>query len=156
MSGFKKFILRGNVVDLAVAVVIGAAFGAIVTALVKDIVTPAISLFGGLPDFGSWVITIGNAKFMIGDFLNAVITFLIMAFVVYFFIVLPVQKLMDRFKPEPQHEETQKECPYCLSKIPKQATRCAFCTSDLEETERQPAPAVVQAAPRPAGNGVNR
>jgi large conductance mechanosensitive channel len=156
MSGFKKFILRGNVVDLAVAVVIGAAFGAIVTALVKDIITPAISLFGGLPDFGSWVITINGARFMIGDFLNAVITFLIMAFVVYFFIVLPVQKLMDRFKPEPEHEETQRECPYCLSKIPKNATKCAFCTSELQEPERQPTPAVVEAQRQPAGNGVNR
>src|SRR5512142_2995704 len=98
LKGFRKFLLRGNVVDLAVAVVIGAAFGAVITALVKDIITPIIGIFGGLPDFASWTITINGSKFLIGDFINAVITFVILAFIIYFLVVLPMQKLMDRFK----------------------------------------------------------
>ncbi len=135
MSGFKQFLLRGNVVDLAVAVVIGTAFGAIVTALVKDIITPIIGAFGGLPDFSAWVFTINGSKFLIGDFINALISFVVIAAVVYFLVVLPVQKLMDRFKPAPiVAPETTRDCPYCLSRIPKAATRCAFCTSEVKST----------------------
>lgn len=140
MSGFKKFLLRGNVVDLAVAVVIGAAFGAVVTALVKDLITPIISAFGGLPDFSAWSFTVNGSKFMIGDFINALLTFLVLAAVIYFMVVLPVQKFMDRSKPEVKPEPQTKECPRCLSKIPQAASKCAFCTADLDlehEHERE-------------------
>ncbi len=132
MSGFKKFLLRGNVVDLAVAVVIGAAFGTVVQALVKDMVTPVIGAFGGVPDFSAWFFTVNGSKFLIGDFINALIGFLVIAAVVYYFVVVPVQRMMDRYKGEPPAEPVNmKECPYCLSKVPLAATKCAFCTSDL-------------------------
>jgi large conductance mechanosensitive channel len=137
MSGFKKFLLRGNVVDLAVAVVIGAAFGAVVTALVKDIITPIIGMFGGLPDFSTWSVTVNGSKFMIGDFINALLAFLVLAAVVYFMVVLPVQKFMDRSKPEVKPEAETKECPRCLSKISKAATKCAFCTANLDAPEHE-------------------
>lgn len=132
MSGFKKFLLRGNVVDLAVAVIIGAAFGAVVTALVKDIITPIIGVFGGVPDFSAWFFTVNGSKFLIGDFVNALLAFVVLALVVYYFVVMPTQRLMDRFKPETQPApETTRECPECLSKIPKAARRCAFCTAQV-------------------------
>ncbi len=135
MSGFKKFLLQGNVVDLAVAVVIGVAFGAVVTALVKDIITPILGAFGGLPDFSAWVFTVNGSKFLIGDFINALLSFLVIAAVVYFLVVLPVQNLMDRYKPAPtMAPESVRECPHCLSKIPKAATRCAFCTAEVKPT----------------------
>jgi large conductance mechanosensitive channel len=133
MQGFRKFVLRGNVVDLAVAVVIGAAFGAVVQALVKDLITPLIGAFGGVPDFSALFFTVNNSKFMIGDFINAVVGFLLLAVIVYYFVVLPVQKLMDRFTPTPAPPTTTRECPYCLSKIPVKARRCAFCTADVED-----------------------
>ncbi len=137
MSGFRKFILRGNVVDLAVAVVIGAAFGAVVQALVKDIITPIIGAFFGVPDFSAWYFTINGSKFLIGDFINVVLSFLIIAFVVYYFIVVPVQKLMDRYRGEPPVTPvTTRECPYCLSRIPVQASRCAFCTADVSQRSK--------------------
>lgn len=133
MKGFRDFILRGNVVDLAIAVVIGAAFGAIVTAFVKDLITPLIAAIGGQPDFSGIYFTINNSKFMIGDFINSVVSFLIIAAVIYFLVVLPVNKLMARFKPEvPVAPETTRECPYCTSKVSKAATRCPFCTSQLD------------------------
>ncbi|HEX2922968.1 MAG TPA: large conductance mechanosensitive channel protein MscL [Chloroflexota bacterium] len=132
MSGFRKFILRGNVVDLAVAVVIGAAFGAVVQALVKDIITPIIGAFGGVPDFSAWFFTVNGSKFLIGDFINTLLSFLVIAFVVYYFVVVPVQKLMDRYKGEPAVvPASTRECPYCLSKIPARASKCAFCTADV-------------------------
>jgi len=132
VSGFKKFLLRGNVVDLAVAVIIGAAFGAVVTALVKDIITPIIGVFGGVPDFSAWFFTVNGSKFLIGDFVNALLAFVVLALVVYYFVVMPTQRLMDRFKPETQPApETTRECPECLSKIPKAARRCAFCTAQV-------------------------
>jgi large conductance mechanosensitive channel len=133
VSGFQKFLLRGNVVDLAVAVVIGGAFGAVVTAFVKDIVTPIIGAFGGLPDFSAWFFTVNGSKFLIGDFLNALLSFVVIAFVVYYFVVVPVQRLMDRFKPEelPPAPAATRECPECLSKIPAAARRCAFCTAEV-------------------------
>ena len=99
MQGFRKFILRGNVVDLAVAVVIGAAFGTVVQALVKDLLTPLIGAFGGVPDFSALFFTVNNSKFLIGDFINAIISFLLLAVIIYYFVVLPVQKLVDRFQP---------------------------------------------------------
>ncbi|HEX9016939.1 MAG TPA: large conductance mechanosensitive channel protein MscL, partial [Chloroflexota bacterium] len=100
MDGFRKFILRGNVVDLAVAVVIGAAFGAVVQALVKDLITPVIGALGGVPDFAAWYFTVNGSKFLIGDFINALLGFLVIALVVYYFVVVPVQRLMDRQKGE--------------------------------------------------------
>ena len=135
MSGFQKFLLRGNVVDLAIAVVIGVAFGAVVTALVKDIITPIIGAFGGLPDFSAWVVIINGSKFLIGDFINAVISFIVIAAVVYYLVVLPVQKLMERYQPTPAAPESVRECTYCLSKIPKAATRCAYCTSEVKPVD---------------------
>ena len=132
MSGFRKFILRGNVVELAIAVVIGAAFGTVVQALVKDLITPLIGAFGGVPDFSAIFFTVNNSRFLIGDFINALLSFLIVAAVVYYFVVLPVNRLMTRFKPKAALvPETTRDCPYCLSSIPKAATRCAFCTSEV-------------------------
>lgn len=131
MQGFRKFVLRGNVVDLAVAVVIGAAFGAVVQALVKDLITPIVGAFGGVPDFSALFFTVNGSKFLIGDFINAVLSFVLLALIVYYFVVLPVSKLMDRFSGPPP-EATTRECPFCLSKIPIKARRCAFCTSEVE------------------------
>src|SRR5579871_1407105 len=135
MKGFRDFILRGNVVDLAIAVVIGAAFGNIVSALVKDLITPLIAAIGGQPDFSAITFTINNSKFLIGDFVNALVSFLIIAAVVYFFVVLPVNKLMARFKPTtaPAPVDTTRECPHCTSRISKAADRCPFCTSEVEK-----------------------
>jgi large conductance mechanosensitive channel len=133
MQGFRKFILRGNVVDLAVAVVVGAAFGSVVQALVKDLITPLIGAFGGVPDFSALFFTVNSSKFLIGDFINAVLSFVLLAVIIYYFVVLPVQKLMDRFAPTPPLAATTRECPFCLSKIPVKAVRCAFCTSEVED-----------------------
>ena len=129
MDGFKKFLLRGNVVDLAVAVVIGAAFGSIVVAFTKAFITPLIGLIGGQKGaFSDKSFSVNGAVFPYGQFIDAIISFIIIAAVIYFFVVLPVQKLMDRYKTEPEAESPVKECPECLSKIPNAATRCAFCT----------------------------
>lgn len=130
MKGFKAFLMRGNVLDLAVAVVMGAAFGAVVTALVKDLITPIVAAIVGQPDFSGIVFTVNGSKFLIGDFLNAVISFLLVSAAVYFFVVLPVNSIMERLRrgqgtPDP----TTKNCPECLSSIPIAARRCAFCTS---------------------------
>ena len=128
---FRDFILRGNVVDLAVGIIIGVAFGAVVTALVKDLITPLIAAIGGQPDFSGIYFTINKSKFLLGDFINVVISFVIIAAVVFFFVVKPVNGLMARFKPTAEEPAPTRECPYCLSSIPAVATRCAFCTSDL-------------------------
>ena len=101
MGGFQKFLLRGNVVDLAVALVVGAAFGDVVKSLVKNFITPLIGVFGGIPDFSTWAITINNSRFGIGEFINALIAFIVIAAVVYYFVVMPVQRLMDRYAPAP-------------------------------------------------------
>ena len=133
MKGFRDFILRGNVVDLAIAVVIGAAFGNVVAALVKDLITPLIAAIGGQPDFSTISFTINNSKFLIGDFINSLLSFLVIAAVVYYFVVLPVNRLMARFKPTvAPAPETTRDCPFCTSKVSKAATRCPFCTSQLE------------------------
>ncbi len=130
---FKQFILRGNVVDLAVAVVIGAAFGAVVTALVSDFVTPLIAAIGGQPDFSNLTFTVNNSKFMYGHFLNAVISFLLIAAVVFFFIVQPINQMLKRAARNKTPEDpTEKKCPECLSEIPIKATRCAYCTSKIK------------------------
>ena len=132
MKGFKQFILRGNVLDLAVAVVMGAAFGAVVTALVKDLITPLIAAIAGSPDFSGIAVTINGSRLLIGDFLNAVIAFLLMAIAVYFFIVLPVNSLTARMnRGEAPPDPTTRKCPECLSEVPIAARRCAFCTSSL-------------------------
>ena len=149
LGGFKKFILRGNVVDLAVGVVIGAAFGSVVQALVKGIITPLIGLFGGRADMSTLVLTVGGAQFLIGDFLNALISFLLIALVVYFLVVLPVNKLMERYQPAPQPAPT-KECPECTSKIPQAARRCSQCTAQLEPPSEQVA-AAMRLAAAPSG-----
>ncbi|MEO8105177.1 MAG: large conductance mechanosensitive channel protein MscL [Candidatus Saccharibacteria bacterium] len=132
LKEFKKFILRGNTIDLAVAVVVGAAFGAIVAALVRDIITPLIAAIGGQPDFSKLKFTINGSQFLYGDFLNAVIAFVLIASVVFFFIVQPVNKLVARAnRKKSTPDPTTKKCPECLSEVPKAATRCAFCTSKL-------------------------
>jgi large conductance mechanosensitive channel len=126
---FREFILRGNLVDLAVAVVIGTAFSAVVAALVKDLITPMVAAVFGEPSFGDLTFTINGSEFLYGDLLNAVITCISIAAAVFFFVVKPVNELMARFGPK--KEEDSRECPECLSEIPVRARRCAFCTSDV-------------------------
>jgi large conductance mechanosensitive channel len=128
-KGFREFVLRGNVVDLAVGVVIGAAFGTVVSAFVKDLLTPIIAAVAGKPDFSSLFFELHGSKFLIGDFLNAIISFLLIAAAVYYFVVLPVNHLMKRF--ETQALPDKKKCPECQSDIPIEARRCAFCTTVL-------------------------
>jgi large conductance mechanosensitive channel len=129
MRGFKAFLLRGNVVELAVAVVIAVAFGLVVTAFVKDLVTPLVAALFGKPDFGALSFTINNSKFLYGDFINAVLAFLIVAAVIYFFVVVPYTALLARSRKEPPADPTTKKCTECESEIPIGARRCAFCTS---------------------------
>lgn len=131
LKEFREFILRGNLVDLAVAVVIGTAFGAVVAAFVKDLVTPLIAAIGGKPDFGALVFTINGSKFLYGDFINAFIAFLIVAAVIFFAVIKPVNALMARFQPAPAVDVRTRPCPHCISDIPVEATRCAFCTSQV-------------------------
>ena len=131
-KGLKQFLLRGNVLDLAVAVVIGGAFGAVVTALVKDLITPLIAAIIGSPDFSALQFEVNGSKFLIGDFMNAAVAFLLVSIAIYFFVVLPVNTLMARLKRgEVPPDPTTKKCPECLSEIPIAAKRCAFCTSVL-------------------------
>ncbi len=129
MKGFKTFLLRGNVVELAVAVVIGVAFGAVVTAFVKDLVTPLIAALGGKPDFSALYFTVNNSKFLYGDFIDALIAFVVIAAVIYFFVVLPINTLIARSRKEPPADPTTTKCTECLSEIPIGARRCAFCTA---------------------------
>ncbi len=130
IGGFKKFLVRGNVVDLAVGIVVGAAFGNVVQALVRGLITPLIGLAGGGADLSGWTVPIGGQRLLIGDILNALISFLLIAAVVYFMVVLPVNKLMDRYRPEPKPAPT-KDCPECLSAIPEAARRCRECGAQL-------------------------
>jgi large conductance mechanosensitive channel len=127
LKGFKAFLLRGNVIDLAIAVVVGVAFTAVVTAFVKDIVTPLIAAIFGKPDFSALAFTIHNSRFLFGDFINAVVAFVIVAAVLYFFVVAPYSALLARSRKEPPPDPTIKKCPECLSDIPAAAKRCAFC-----------------------------
>jgi large conductance mechanosensitive channel len=132
LKGFKQFLMRGNVVDLAVAVVVGAAFGGVVAALVKDLVTPLIAAIAGKPDFSAIVFTVNGSKFMIGDFINALVSFLLVATAVYFFVVVPVNAIVARSRRgEAPPDPTTRKCPECLSDVPIAARRCAFCTSPL-------------------------
>ena len=132
LKGFREFVLRGNVVDLAVAVVIGTAFGAVITALVKDLITPLIAALVGTPDFSAYGVTIGSSRLLVGDFLNAVISFLMIAAAVYFLVVAPINAFIARRKRgEVPPDPTTKKCPECLSEVPVAARRCAFCTTVL-------------------------
>jgi large conductance mechanosensitive channel len=132
LKGFRQFLLRGNVVDLAVAVVIGGAFGAVVTALVKDLITPLIAAIVGKPDFSAITFAVNGSQFPIGDFINALVSFLLIATAVYFFIVVPMNALMARMRRgEAPPDPTTKKCPECLSEVPIAARRCASCTSVL-------------------------
>jgi large conductance mechanosensitive channel len=130
LAGFKKFILRGNVIDLAVGIMIGAAFNSVITALVKDLLTPFIAAITAKPDFSKFAFTIHGSQFAYGDFLNNLISFLLTAIAVYFFVVLPINKLNGKLGPKgPPSEATTKQCPDCLSNIPAKARKCAYCTS---------------------------
>jgi len=134
LQGFKQFILRGNVLDLAVAVVMGVAFGAVVTALVKDLITPLIAAIIGKPDFSAIEFTVNGSKFPVGDFINALASFILIAAAVYFLIVLPMNTLLARMRRgEAAPDPTTKKCPECLSDVPIAARRCAFCTTSFGE-----------------------
>lgn len=136
LAGFKQFILRGNVVDLAVGVVIGASFQGLIAALVKDFITPLLGLISGGPDFSFYKIHVGNSAFLVGDFLSVLIAFLIDAAVVYFFVVLPMTHFVQRVKKEKPVDPTEKRCVDCLSLIPKEARKCKFCAS-LQSAEEK-------------------
>jgi large conductance mechanosensitive channel len=127
---FKAFVLRGNVVDLAVGIVIGAAFGAVVTSFVSNILTPIIAIPGSV-DFSELAITVSGTEIRYGQFLNDLIAFLLIAVAVFFFVVKPINSLMARHKTQPDVEKPTRECPHCLSKIPAKASRCAFCTTEV-------------------------
>ena len=131
MNEFQKFLLRGNVVDLAVAVVIGAAFGTVVTAMVESLITPLIAAIGGQPDFSALAFTVNGSTFGVGLFLNALISFLILAAVVFFFVVKPMNMLLARSRTAPPADPTTKMCGECMSEIPVQARRCAFCAQPV-------------------------
>jgi large conductance mechanosensitive channel len=130
LKGFREFLFRGNVVDLAVAVVIGGAFGAVVAALVKDLITPLIAALVGKPDFSALTFTVNNSKFLYGDFLNAVVSFVLVAGAIYFLVVVPMTRLTARLnKPVAPAPPSTRACPECLSEIPIAAKRCAHCTA---------------------------
>ena len=128
---FRQFILRGNLVDLAVAVVVGTAFTALVNSLVKAIFTPLIAAIFGKQDFSNLTFTINGSRFLYGEFINSLITFVLIATVMFFFVVKPVNALLDAFKPEPKVDQETRECPECLSDVPVGAKRCAFFTSEI-------------------------
>ena len=129
-NDFKKFLLRGNVVDLAVAVVIGVAFSAVITAFVQDMLTPLIAAIFGQTDFSNLKFTINGSTFLYGDFINKVVSFISVALVIFFFIVTPMNALVARSRREPPADPTTKKCSECLSEIPLEARRCAFCASE--------------------------
>ena len=131
IAGLKQFILRGNVVDLAVGLAVGAAFGSVVNALVKDLITPLVAAIFRLPDFSHIAFTVNQSKFMIGDFLNALISFVFVAVAIYFFVVTPMNALASRLHKEPPADPTTKKCPECLSGIPLEAKRCSHCTQPV-------------------------
>ena len=131
MRDFKEFLLRGNLVETAVGIVIGLAFAALVTAFVADFVTPLIAAIGGKPDFANLTFTINKSRFLYGSFFNALITFVIIAAVIFFFVVKPVNALMDRRRTEPAVDTPTRPCPECLSEIPVAANRCAFCIAEV-------------------------
>jgi len=131
-KGFKQFLMRGNVVDLAVAVVIGGVFGTVVKALVDDLIMPIVAAFVGKPDFSAVKFAVNGSLFKVGDFINAVVAFVLVAAAVYFFVVAPMNAIMSRMRRgEAPPDPTTKQCPECLSTIPIQAKRCAFCTAPV-------------------------
>mgnify|MGYP001178329396 CR=1 FL=1 len=131
MQDFKKFLLRGSVVDLAVGVVMGVAFGTVVSALVKDLLMPLVAALVGKPDFSALSFTLHGSRFPYGDFINAVVAFVLIGGAVYFFVVVPVNALVARSRRQPPPDPTTWKCPECLSTIPLGARRCAFCTAAL-------------------------
>ena len=131
LKEFRQFILRGNLVDLAVAVVIGTAFAAVVASLVEDLITPLIAAIGGETDFSALFFEINGSRFRSGDFINALIAFLLVAAVLFFFVIKPVNAMLARAQSEPPVDEETRSCPECLSQIPRDARRCAFCTVPL-------------------------
>jgi large conductance mechanosensitive channel len=143
MGGFKKFLMRGNLIDLAVAVVVGVAFNAVVQALVTDLITPLIAAAGGKPDFSRLTFTVNHSTFRYGSFINAVVSFLIIAAVVYFLLVMPTTRITARLQR--RQEATERDCPECLSPIPIAARRCKFCTAALTPVgaPAQPGPPAV-------------
>ncbi|HEY2959428.1 MAG TPA: large conductance mechanosensitive channel protein MscL [Actinomycetota bacterium] len=132
LTEFRTFVLRGNVVDLAVGIVIGAAFGTVVQAFVKDLLTPLIAAIFGQPDFSALTFRINRSVFRYGDFLNVAIAFVTIAFAVFFFVVKPVNVLTARYSHRETPEPTTRKCPFCLMEIPVKARRCAFCTTELD------------------------
>lgn len=132
LKGFRDFILRGNVIDLAVAVVLGAAFKDIVTAIVDDFINPLISAIGGKPDFSRFYISINHSKFLVGAFVNTLISFIIISAIIYFFVVVPMNKVMEKAKRGEKSSPSDRSCPECLSIIPVKSLRCRFCTSKLK------------------------
>ncbi len=131
VQDFKQFILRGNVVDLAIAIVIGAAFGAVISSLVENMITPLIAAIGGQADFSRLQFTVNDSVFRYGAFLNSLISFLVIAAVVFFFVVKPLNVLFTRMRSEPTMDPLTRKCPECLSEIQIGARRCAFCTSEV-------------------------
>lgn len=132
LKGFGQFIARGNVIDLAVAVVIGAAFGSVVTALVKDLITPLLAAVVGKPDFSAISFAVNGSRFPIGDFVNALVSFVLVAAAIYYFVVLPMNAITARLWPKSEEPPKFRECPQCLSEVPLGASRCKFCTSALQ------------------------
>ena len=132
LSGFKQFLMRGNVVDLAVAVIIGGAFGSVVGAMVKDLLTPLNAAVAGQPDFSAISFTVNGSQFLIGDFLNQVVSFVMVAAAIYFFVVTPMNMIAERRKRgEAPADPTTKQCPECLTEVPIAARRCAACAQPL-------------------------
>ncbi|MGZ4359867.1 MAG: large conductance mechanosensitive channel protein MscL [Gaiellaceae bacterium] len=131
LKEFRTFLLRGNLVDMAVGIVIGIAFAAVVTALVSDLITPIIAAIFGKPDFSGLTFTIHKSRFLYGDFINALVTFVSIAAAVFFFVVKPVNAMMARRKTTEPVDETVRPCPECLSQIPRAARRCAFCSAEV-------------------------
>ena len=139
MAGFRKFLFRGNLIDLAVAVVIGVAFNAVVQALIADIITPLIAAIVGKPNFGALTFTVHRSHFLYGSFINAVLSFMIIAAVIYYLIVSPSARITAI--AQRRKEATERDCPECLSSIPVAAKRCMYCTSEVPPAERNAAPA---------------
>jgi large conductance mechanosensitive channel len=130
MSGFRKFLLRGNLIDLAVAVVIGIAFNAVIQALIKDLITPLIAAVGGKPNFAALFFTVNSSRFLYGSFVNAALSFVIISAVIYYLVVAPAGRMIAI--SQRNKEATERECPECLSQIPAAARKCSFCTSEVQ------------------------
>lgn len=134
-KNFRQFLLRGNVVDLAVAVVVGSAFNGVVQGFVRDLITPLIAAIGGNPDFSNLHFTLHHSVFAYGDFLDVLISFIIVAVVVYFFVVNPINRLTSLMHTKPTDDPATRHCPECLSEIPRKASRCMYCTAKVEPIE---------------------